>query len=283
MNHRILFIVTLSAALLLLCGSPLFAQEDKEKGKIGSLEKEVSKDKDSDEEESDSDEDSDDSDSDGNIFANLALELSGRLAVGLFIVFPNEDSLLYAGSYRNCSFSEYPYADPEDGLFSQAVGKKFSVNISGHYFYDEENLTGYAVRARYYPLPYVSAEVHFTDLTEKLSTREDHLKIYNIFINYNRLRLERWAVWWGLGLKGLQGDKTYNGFAFNIGTEVYPARPVSVTLNYGGGFINGTYLPEFFGSLNFHLYRFAVFAGYQYWSAGGAKIDGLVGGLRLFF
>jgi len=281
MNYRILFITTLAAALLLLCGSPLLAQEDKEEGKIGSLEKEVSKDKDADEGEND--DSSDDGDSDGNFFANLALELTGRAALGVFIIFPNEDSLLYGGSYRNCYFSDYPYADPEEGLFSQTVGKKFSVNISGHYFYDEENLTGYAVRARFSPLTFASAEVHFTDLTEKLSTREDHLKIYNIFINYNRLRLERWAFWWGLGLKGLQGDETYNGFAFNLGTEVYPARPVSFTLNYSGGFINGTYLPEFFGSLNLHLYRFAIFAGYQYWSAGGAKIDGLVGGVRLFF
>lgn len=281
MKHRIRFMVTCLAALLLLYRSPLLAQEDKEKGKIGSLEKEVSKDKDSDKEESD--DDSDDSDSEGNFFANLALELTGRAALGVFIIFPNEDSLLYAGSYRNCSFSDYPYANPQEGLFSQAVGKKFSVNISGHYFYDEKNLTGYALRARFSPLVFASAEIHFADLTEKLSTREDHLKLYSIFINYNRLRLERWAFWWGLGLKGLQGDETYNGFAFNLGSEVYPARPVSITLSYSGGFINGTYLPEFFGALNVHINRLAVFAGYQYWSAGGAKIDGLAGGVRLFF
>jgi len=295
----------LTAVCFFQPGYTLFAQEkeEKEEGKLGKLEEEVDKkeadeadkDEDSEKKEENSTNNSEESSNSSDVVEDVGaflklLEYSFYAVVvvvaGVYVVLinaPGEDSLLYLGDYSNCYFSQYPYISSEEGLFSQVIGKRFSVNISGHYFYDESNLTGYGVRAKYSPHPFFNAELHFSDLTEKLETREDHLKLYNVFINYNRLRLERWAFWWGLGLKGLQGDKTYNGFAFNIGAEIYPVRPISIGINYSGGFISGNYVPEFFGALNLHLYRFAIFAGYQYWSAGSAKIDGLVGGMKVFF
>lgn len=301
MKAIIMIALLLTAVCFFQPGYTLFAQEkqEKEEGKLGKLEKEVDKkeddkDKDTEKKEEDSNKNSSESNDASAVaetladpeFWEYALTAVVVVVAGVYVVLinvPGEDSLLYLGDYGNCYFSQYPYVSSEEGFFSQVIGKRFSVNISGHYFYDESDLTGYGVRAKYSPHPFFNAELHFTDLTEKLETREDHLKLYNVFINYNRLRLERWAFWWGLGLKGLQGDKTYNGFAYNIGTEIYPVRPISIGLNYSGGFINGNYVPEFFGSLSLHLNRFAVFAGYQYWSAGSAKIDGLVGGMKVFF
>jgi hypothetical protein len=281
-----LFILSMTFWFL-LSETAVFAQE-KEEGKLADFEKKVDKEENADTKS----EESEDEEAEGGETSEFAESLvsspgfwdfSFGVVYGLFINFPGEDSLLYFGDYGNCYFSQYPYMSSGEGIFSQEIGKRFSISLSGHYFYDESDLTGYGFRARLSPHPFVNAEIHFSDLTEKLDTRDDHLKLYNVFVNYNRLRLERFAFWWGLGLKGLQGDKTYNGFAFNIGTEIYPARPISLSLNYSGGFINDTYVPDFFGSLNLHLYRFAIFAGYQYWSAGSAKIDGITGGIKLFF
>lgn len=284
------FITTVFCAMMFcffLAGATLSAQEE-EKSKLDNFEEKVSKEEKATDEEKKSDENSDSSDETAEVAVSLAsnpgaLKTTGIVIYGLFITFPEEDSLLYLGDYRNCYYAQYPYVSREDGLFSDVLGKRRSITVSGHYFYDESNLTGYGVRARFSPHPFFNAEIHFTDLTEELSTRDEHLKLYNVFVNYNRMRLQRWAFWWGLGLKGLQGDKTYNGFAFNLGTEIYPAKPVSLNFSYSGGFINDTYVPEFYGALNVHLNRFAIFAGYQYWSAGSAKIDGILGGVKLFF
>jgi hypothetical protein len=284
MKRILIFLVTFC---FFIPAQPLLAQE-KEEGKLADFEKKVDDENNADEKSEDSgessDEDSETSDFTESLVSSPAFwKISFGVLYGMFINFPGEDSLFYFGDYNNCYFTQYPYVSPGEGMYSQKIGKRFSVNISGHYFYDESDLRGYGIRALLSPHPFVNAEIQFSDLTEKLDTRDDHLKLYNIFVNYNRLRLEPVMFWWGLGLKGLQGDKTHNGFAFNFGTEIYPARPVSLTLNYSGGFINGNYLPEFFGSLNVHLYRFAIFAGYQYWSVGSAKIDGVVVGIKLFF
>ena len=40
--------------------------------------------------------------------------------------------------------------------------------------------------------------------------------------------------------------------------------------------LNGVYVPEFYGTVNLHIHRFAVMAGYQRWSAGRVALDGLV-------
>ena len=68
-----------------------------------------------------------------------------------------------------------------------------------------------------------------------------------------------------------------------MGTEVYPVRPLSIRFDYIGGWINGTYMPEFTGTVNVHANRFAVFAGYKRWSAGSNRIDGSIAGLKAFF
>lgn len=291
-------IIMLALLLTAVCsfqpGYTLFAQQEEEE-KLEKLEEEVAKkeadkDEDTEKKEKDSNQNSSESQDTSGVAETLAdpefWEFSFYAVAVVYMILinvPGEDSLLYLGHYSNCYFSQYPYVSSGEGFFSRVTGRRFSVNISGHYFYDESNLTGYGMRAKFSPHPFFSAELDFSDLTEKLKTREDHLKLYNVFINYNRLRLERWTFWWGLGLKGLQGDKTYNGLAFDIGTEIYPIKPFSIGMNYSGGFINGHYVPEFFSALNLHLNRFALFAGYQYWSAGSAKVDGLVSGMKVFF
>ncbi|NIV71449.1 hypothetical protein GWN26_02080, partial [Candidatus Saccharibacteria bacterium] len=95
------------------------------------------------------------------------------------------------------------------------------------------------------------------NLTEGLSTREDYLQLYSAFVNYYRIRIPSWVFWWGLGFKGLQGGTARHGFAFNLGIETYLAKPISIHLNYSGGWLNTTYVPEFFGTLNVHIRRLA--------------------------
>ena len=293
MKRSIWILIMVLFLLPLLQIHPLNAQsKKKEKGKIGEMEKEIEKENDSDEDTSNDDEDEDEeyytvddhSGWMGMLISDIFWDASFQMLVGMLFIFPNEDSLLYNGNLGNVYYSDYPYADPREGLFSEAIGKRFSIELAGHYFYDESELTGIGFRGRLSPIPFISGEVHFTELREQLrSGGEDMVQLYSAFVNYNRLRLERWALWWGLGLTGIRGSIKHTGFAFNVGTEIFPAKPLSLHFSYNGGFLNGRYVPEFFGSLNVHIRRYAFFAGYQYWSAGAAVIDGILGGVKVYF
>ncbi len=283
--------LTFSALLIFLIavmglGSQALAQKKKEEGKLGDFEKQVEKKKPS----SDDDDDDDDDDDccpgagvDSFLNSYFVIETSVRTAVGLLIYFPHEDSLLYNGDVMGSRYSDFPYQDEYTGRFTRDGGKKFALEFSGGYFYSETDLTGMSIRSKFSPTPLFNVSVFFSDLTEQLRTRKDHLQLYSAFINYNRLRVEKAAIWWGLGFKGLNGDEVNTGFAFNVGGEFYLAKPLSLHLNYNGGWINNTFLPEFYGALNVHIDRFALFGGYQYWSAGPISIDGLVSGVKVYF
>lgn len=284
-RHSITLLLAIFFVLMNI-GGPAYAQKKKEEGKLGDFEKQVEKKKPSSKDEDDDDRDDDccsHSGWDDFFHSYFFIETSAQALFGLFIYMPGEDSALYGGSVTNSRYSEFPYQDEYTGRYSSSGQKKFALDFTGGYFYSESDLKGSTFRSRFSPYPLFNISIQFTDLTEQLRSRKDHLQIYSAFVNYNRLRVERADVWWGLGFKGLNGDEVNTGFAFNFGSELYLARPISLHLNYSGGWINNTYLPEFYGALNLHFNRLALFGGYQYWSAGPVSIDGLVTGLKVYF
>ncbi|GEM_PF-2417007 len=286
-NLRRLILILVSISLCLLQPSLLAQTKKEEKGKIKQVEGEVEKKKNDKDEDDDGDNNSEDvvTESWFNlIFNDVAWNFTFRLAWDMLVSFPGEDTLLYQGDDGRSYYTDYPYATPTEGVFSDAPGKQFFINLSGHYFYDESDLDGIGFRGRASPYPFVSAEVHFTELREHLrSGGEDVLQLYSAFLNYNRVRLPRWSLWWGLGLKGMRGSIKHTGVAFNAGTEIFLARPLSLHFSYSGGFLNGRYVPEFFGTLSVHINRFALFGGYQSWRAGSATIDGILSGMKIYF
>jgi hypothetical protein len=205
-----------------------------------------------------------------------------RMTYGLLVKFPGEERHFYNGSPKNSRYSEFPYAQPKVGLFSQSGGRRQAFVLSGNYFYDDADLDGTVFRAYFSPDPFVSLEVHFADLREDLHSYRDRLQIYSGFINYNRFRLNRFAFRWGLGWMGLRGDDVHSGIAFNSAMEWYFAHPLSLELNYSGGFIGNEFIPEFYTALNMHYRRVAFAIGYQYWSSGNVTLDGFSTGLKLY-
>jgi hypothetical protein len=124
--------------------------------------------------------------------------------------------------------------------------------------------------------------LEFTDLTEDLGTDQDHVQIYNACINYNRIRSQRLALWWGLGVKGVAGDRTRHSFAVNLGTEIYPIKPVSFHINYNIGAINEKAVGELLLHLNFHIQCSILFLGYHRYSVGAAILDGAIVGVGVY-
>lgn len=258
------------------------SSEDQESGRLDEFEQQVS------EESYDSYGDSHPNDSDDYgeslISVELDMDFFGNLSMlpyHTFIYHPEEDTMYYHSQFWHCNFSEYPYYEPEKGLISHSAGKQYSINFRGHYYYTDPSLDGMSLQARMSPSTFMSIEFHFTDLVEQLGTHEDYLRFYDIFLNYCRIRDERFVLWWGLGMKGMEGNDTYRGFAFNVTSEMYPGRPASIYVNYNVGNLNAHLVSELLLTLNFHIKRIYLYIGYQRVAVEKVSLNGFTSGLGI--
>ena len=248
--------------------------QEKEKGKLADFEEEVEKNSDS---SSSDDHDSNDFDDDDNS-SSFFVDVTARGVFNIFIITEEEikRGTWYAG------YSDYPYSENSIGTFLSNSTKTYSVIGELNYFQHSSNLTGTSFNSRLSPYPLFSFEINFSDLKEKLNSRFDHLKIYSVFLNYNRLKNEHIAFYWGLGIMGLLGDKKNNGFAVNTGIDIFPASSISLSTNYNLGFINETEVHDFSAKLKYHLERIYFSLGYQQYTAGQASINGWTLGLGFY-
>lgn len=156
------------------------------------------------------------------------------------------------------------------------------MKLFGNYLYNRADLHGFDFRARICPLTFLEVALDFTHLTEDLDTQVDQLQIYNVFLNHHRVRSQYLALWWGLGMKGLVRDQTRHRFAVNIGTEIYPIKPISLHFNYNIGSINSQAVGELLLHLNCHIQRSILFMGYHRYSVGSALLDGAIAGIGFY-
>jgi hypothetical protein len=242
----------------------LFAQE-KEKGKLADFEKEVEK---------DSDKNDENEDNSSGFFINGS-------PGDIFNVFIITEDEIRTGTWYS-GYSNYPYSENSIGTYLWNSKKKYSVTGEANYFFHSNNLTGINFNSRLSPYPLISFDIKFSDLKEKLNTRYDHLKIYGLFINYNRLKNEHIAFWWGLGFKGILGDETNSGFAVNSGVDIFPASPISLSANLNLGFINSANVYDFSAKIKYHFDRMYCSLGYQKYTAGQVSIGGWILGFGFY-
>lgn len=262
MNNKLF--VQVITLLTFIFSIPLFAQE-KEKGKLAEFEDEIKN-------------SSDDNEKDDHSSGFIVFDGSPRGIYNILII--TEDELRRGTWYSG--YSNYPYASNSIGVFTERSSKTFSIISEMEYFHHNTNLTGVNFNSRLSPYPLFAFEFRYTDLTEKMNTSYDHLKMYDIFINYNRLKHERISFWWGIGVKGILGDRPYNGFAINAGTEIFPIAPVSLSTDFNLGFLNGSEVYDFSVKLKYHIERMNLSIGYQNFTAGLSSIKGITFGIGLY-
>jgi hypothetical protein len=202
----------------------------------------------------------------------------------VFIGPPGEYAPIDREFFARSSFAEYPYATRDVGLYSNWTSKHYAASLSGHYFYNNRDLQGYSFRSRLYPASFLGVELRFTDLIEDLPAKGDHLQTYDVLVNYHRVREQRWTLWWGLGMKGLKGDKNHKGMALNLGTEIYLLQPISLSVNYNVGlFSDINAVKESRYQLSWHIKRNNVYIGYHRFSTGSTVLDGVIAGIGVYF
>jgi hypothetical protein len=263
--------------IVLLTIIPAQAQ-DKEKGKLGIFEDEAKgkhSDKDNDDEE----------------IAEIVIEslddcndcshffLDGFFTFAKVMFYSRE----FDEHFLDNQYTPYPYYYHDAGLFGAETEKSFSIALNSQYFHHSDQLNGFLINANFAPLPQLAFQLNYADLTETLRTRYDHLRLYNFFVNYNRLRYERFTFSWGIGLKGIRGDSKINAFAFTTGIELFPVEPVSFSLQYNVGLFPLATVDEISVDVNLHHDRWRFQIGYKNFRAGRLNIGGVTMGIGIYF
>lgn len=262
--------------LFLFTAAPLWSQD---KGKLGEFEEEVKK---GEQEKHDDSSDDTSSDDDGSVVSSLIELLFNDSFLLLFIGLEQEvhddGTTSYDIPLGRYSFTEYPYAIPDRGAYRVGGDDNAASTVSAGYFRESGKLYGFTANGRFSPLPFLSFETRYTRLYEEMLYGTAQLSLYSAFLNYHSVRTGFATFRWGIGMKGIVGSHNLTGFGFNIATELYPFRPVSLHMSVSGGPYT-----EFLGTLGIHVHRTAFFAGWKYLQAGTVGISGLVGGVQLHF
>jgi hypothetical protein len=199
----------------------------------------------------------------------------------MFFYHHSFDSLLYHGNIWKWYYSNFPYDSPHIGLFSSRPGKRQAIFFAGHRFFNSNNFQGTSYQISFSPHPIFGLKYRLSSLTEKINNEEDFLTIYNLTLNYNRFRLERFVLWWGMGVLGIEGDKSYPGFDINLGTEIYLVKPISFHGEFDVSLLSNKPITEIFLCTNFHIKRLICYFGYQSLIINKYRMDGFVYGVGI--
>jgi hypothetical protein len=266
-----------SIMILLLCLQfPLLAQ------KLDNFEDEVA---DSDD---DSDEGTETTDIDVSFSGEIApesveavIQVTGAALYGtyeLLFHIPSPDR-----AFTEFGYADFPYADSYSGIFQTGNSKPFMFQTRMGYFYMNRDLTGYTFETIAAPHPYFSFQINYSRLEEKMVRTTDAMGILDFFINYNRIKDEKIALWWGAGVKNISGNSSHTGFAIDVGAEYFPVQPLSLSSRYNLGFIGGTTTDEFLITTGIHFNRLKLSVGYQSYRAGEITFSGMTAGIGLYF
>jgi len=210
----------------------------------------------------------------------VAIDAVGKvceLSFGLLFHIPDLEP-----DIRDVGYTDYPYSYPNMGIYALHSPKTYSIIARVNYFQHSKELSGFSFKSRFSPHPFINLEFDYSNLVEQVGFDYDYLRFYDFFVNFNRIKNRHIALWWGLGIKAMGGDQNYSGFAFNLGTEIFPINPMSLELRYSHGFLNQTNVREFSVNVNCHIQRLKFYVGYQNFSAGLISIGGFAVGAGIY-
>lgn len=192
----------------------------------------------------------------------------------------------FVGDAESRGLTPYPYHKNTFGeyLKGDAIGLKsniFKISANRHF---NKNINGLELNANYRVLPIFGLEasyIHFSERT--IIGRSDYLEISSLMANYYRIRENQISLWWGLGASYAGNEVKKVGFAYNIGTEIYPFKPISFHASWKQTFINNNSIDVCKTQVKYHIKEAAIFTGYHEFQLGNVKNAGFILGVEYTF
>lgn len=213
--------------------------------------------------------DDDDSENDSSVLGDLAFELLFYAAYGLFIGPENDPSE---------TFTSYPYDDPNEGQYTfnaeRSSGGQYDFKYSEFRASNELQAQEYQGKIRLFPR--WGLNLHLQNLVQD----DEELIIWNAMAEIYRIRHEAISFYWQIGLETID---TNTGFAYGMGFNYYPGNRWSVNSDFKWGTIKEGF-STFTGTteIAYHIYRFAISAGYKYQDLNHHIFHGPMIGVKTF-
>ncbi|NME68762.1 hypothetical protein [Flammeovirga aprica] len=195
--------------------------------------------------------------------------------------FPKESDLaqLYGHPIK---LSKYTYSGQSDGRYTRVPEQQKMLNwdLQANYIIESQSIQGIQAFTRFQFMPKLSIDVEYSGLREKTDNEQAmYLDFLHIDLAYHRLALTRFDFWVGTGFTSLWIGENYTGWNFNLGVEIYIAKPVSIFSNWYFGGIEEVNFTEGSTDLKVYLNRLQLFAGYQFYELGSVRINGFRSGI----
>jgi len=210
----------------------------------------------------------------------LVLELGYYASEGLLFGFEGEPLP------NESMFSDYPYADGENGLYQPLDWDGFRVRteVVAHLQTNENALYGGYAQLRFFPNRAMTIDVNHLQLFEQLEDGgNDHFSITNFNLQFNRIRNQKFHLWWGGGLMLLNGDLLYGSPSFSSGFDWFFKKPLSLHVETQLAFPNGVFTRQNQARMQVHLGRFMVYAGSSGLRTGTVKVPNWIMGTGIYF
>lgn len=208
-----------------------------------------------------------------NPFSSLFAEIVFYATAGITI-----------GRAEERDLNPYPYFYDDEGEYAAELsktGRKSSVKLGANYLFN--NVNSMELYGTYKPIPILAIDVSYLHFSEKNLLSKEHLNITSVMANYHRFRERNFTFWWGLGATYVGSGVNKTGFAYNIGTEIYPVKPISLHLSWKQSFINKSEVDIFKSQLKYHFKNKALYTGFYDYSLGGETVQGVVIGFEITF
>ena len=206
-----------------------------------------------------------------------------QAAVDLFLLISYKIAF---GNLEDRYFAPHPYYyDNVNGEYDFGYEKGDKNSMMG---IEVNYLLGNTVNAieanlNYRFVPFLGLELNHQSFFEQELSIRDYLDVTSLMINYYRVR-ERWLTgWFGVGATYVGHDVETFGAAYNLGLNIYPMKPISMSLVYKQSFINSSQINTVKYQLKYHLKQLAFYLGFHHTSLGGVPVSGAVTGIQTKF
>lgn len=223
------------------------------------------------------------SSSSGRISASSGAGFFGEVFIEL-IAFIGYKAALGEFEYRH--FTPYPYyysnVNGEYDFGLEESDKTSQLRLGTNYLVGN-NINSLEIHLKYRFDPLFGLELQHQSFFEKVISGTDYLDVTSLGVNYYRIRERSITAWWGVGATYAGKDVNSFGVMYQVGTEIYPFRPMSIHLSYQQSLINNSNISTLRSQLKYHHKNKAYFLGYHDISIGGIKASGAVLGLEFSF
>jgi len=210
-----------------------------------------------------------------------------RFSIGLAYQIGVESYLEKEGSMHKANFSKYPYKESYFGnyVYNDSTDNEriFRIDIASSFVIESKKLYGNNFNINLKFAKRIDLELGSLQLFEKVNGNTDNFSLYQIMINYHRIRTQKLDFWFGFGIMYVANDVKETGFSYGLGAEWFLIKPISALITYKGTTINSRPVNKTRILLKYYISNYNISAGYEHYTLGLSKVNSLSVGLGVTF